>query len=223
MTKIRAIAARMTTVWTGDSNPPRAERGRAGRVLGVDQRGLRFRNLRAPSSNNHGAMCCMHMSMRCWINSSLNSGSPDSSRMRSGGRSQHALTIASDIRALIMSAPGLGHWLAVVGLVIVALPSPTGRDHHKGRWTPKVLYLGAMRSLADLGVAVELDRGETPGQVAQDVMNNKDVLTTSNLDAFHAGFFVGAQHRCVLPEVCRTDLTAYGRLRRAELTKCRRV
>ena len=38
----------------------------------------------------------------------------------------------------------------------------------------------------------ELDRGETPGTVAQDVMNNKDVLTSSNLDAYHAGFFVGA-------------------------------
>lgn len=38
----------------------------------------------------------------------------------------------------------------------------------------------------------QLDQGETPALVAQDVMNNKDVLTSSNLDAFHAGFFVGA-------------------------------
>jgi len=38
----------------------------------------------------------------------------------------------------------------------------------------------------------ELDQGETPGQVALDVMSNKDVLTSSNLDAFHSAFFVGA-------------------------------
>jgi Protein of unknown function (DUF732) len=36
----------------------------------------------------------------------------------------------------------------------------------------------------------ELDKGEIPAQVAQDVLNNKDVLTSSNLDAYHAGFFV---------------------------------
>jgi hypothetical protein len=35
-------------------------------------------------------------------------------------------------------------------------------------------------------VCTELDRGETPQQVAQDVMN------ISNLDPFHAGYFVGA-------------------------------
>ena len=46
----------------------------------------------------------------------------------------------------------------------------------------------------------ELDRGETPGQVAQDVMNNKDVLTSSNLDAFHAGFFVGASIGAYCPK-----------------------
>ncbi|HTZ12151.1 MAG TPA: DUF732 domain-containing protein [Mycobacterium sp.] len=35
-------------------------------------------------------------------------------------------------------------------------------------------------------VCSELDHGETPQQVAQDVMN------VSNLDPFHAGYFVGA-------------------------------
>ena len=49
-----------------------------------------------------------------------------------------------------MSAPGLGHWLAVLGLVIVALPSPAGRDHHKGRWTPKVLSLWSHAKACDL-------------------------------------------------------------------------
>ncbi|MGO8771501.1 MAG: DUF732 domain-containing protein [Mycobacterium sp.] len=46
----------------------------------------------------------------------------------------------------------------------------------------------------------ELDQGETPGQVAQDVMNNKDVLTSSNLDAFHAAFFVGASIGAYCPQ-----------------------
>jgi len=35
-------------------------------------------------------------------------------------------------------------------------------------------------------VCQELDQGETPQQVAQDVIN------VSNLDPFHAGYFVGA-------------------------------
>jgi len=35
-------------------------------------------------------------------------------------------------------------------------------------------------------VCTELDRGETEDQVAQDVMN------VSNLDPYHAGYFVGA-------------------------------
>ncbi|WP_424738293.1 DUF732 domain-containing protein [Mycobacterium sp.] len=46
----------------------------------------------------------------------------------------------------------------------------------------------------------ELDRGETPTTVAQDVMNNKDVLTSSNLDAYHAGFFVGASIAAYCPK-----------------------
>ena len=46
----------------------------------------------------------------------------------------------------------------------------------------------------------ELDRGETPDQVAQDVMDNKDVLTNSNLDAYHAGFFVGASIAAYCPQ-----------------------
>jgi hypothetical protein len=44
----------------------------------------------------------------------------------------------------------------------------------------------------------ELDKGETPAQVAQDVM--KDALTSSNLDAYHAGFFVGASIAAYCPK-----------------------
>ena len=46
----------------------------------------------------------------------------------------------------------------------------------------------------------ELDKGEVPAQVAHDVMNNKDVLTSSNLDGFHAGFFVGASIAAYCPQ-----------------------
>ena len=49
-------------------------------------------------------------------------------------------------------------------------------------------------------VCTELDNGETPTTVAQDVMNNKDVLTSSNLDAHDAGFFVGASIGAYCPE-----------------------
>jgi hypothetical protein len=46
----------------------------------------------------------------------------------------------------------------------------------------------------------ELDRGETPRQVARDVKNDKDVLTASNLDAYHAAFFVGASIATYCPK-----------------------
>ncbi|MBI2695186.1 DUF732 domain-containing protein [Mycobacterium nebraskense] len=49
-------------------------------------------------------------------------------------------------------------------------------------------------------VCAELDQGETPVQVLQDVMNNQDVLTNSNLDEFHTGFFVGASIGAYCPK-----------------------
>jgi hypothetical protein len=49
-------------------------------------------------------------------------------------------------------------------------------------------------------VCAELDQGETPAQVAEDAMNNKDVLANSNLDDFHAGFFVGASINAYCPK-----------------------
>jgi hypothetical protein len=48
--------------------------------------------------------------------------------------------------------------------------------------------------------AQNLIRGETPAQVAQDVMNYKDVVSSSNLDAYHAGFFVGASIAAYCPK-----------------------
>lgn len=46
----------------------------------------------------------------------------------------------------------------------------------------------------------EVDHGETPRTVAHDVMHNNDVLTNSNLNAFHAGFFVGASIAAYCPQ-----------------------
>ncbi len=46
----------------------------------------------------------------------------------------------------------------------------------------------------------ELDKGETPIQVVEHVMNNEDVLTSSNLDDYHAGFFVGASIAAYCPK-----------------------
>ena len=43
-------------------------------------------------------------------------------------------------------------------------------------------------------VCNELNHGETPAQVASDVMNN------SSLDAYHAGYFVGASIRAYCPK-----------------------
>ena len=43
-------------------------------------------------------------------------------------------------------------------------------------------------------VCDELNHGETPAQVASDVMNN------SSLDAYHAGYFVGVSIRAYCPK-----------------------
>ncbi len=43
-------------------------------------------------------------------------------------------------------------------------------------------------------VCDELDHGETPAQVASDVMKN------SSLDGYHAGYFVGASIRAYCPK-----------------------
>ncbi len=68
--------------------------------------------------------------------------------------------------------------------------------------TSKGITFGSPEVMIAAGhvACTQLDQGETPAQVAQDVMNNKDVLTTSNLDGFHAGFFVGASIGAYCPE-----------------------
>lgn len=49
-------------------------------------------------------------------------------------------------------------------------------------------------------VCTELDQGETAAQVAEDAMNNKDVLTSSNLDTYHAALFVSASVTAYCPK-----------------------
>jgi Protein of unknown function (DUF732) len=68
--------------------------------------------------------------------------------------------------------------------------------------TSKGITFGSPEVMIAAGhvVCAELDRGETPSQAAQDVMNNKDVLTSSSLDGFHAGFFVGASIAAYCPQ-----------------------
>lgn len=105
--------------------------------------------------------------------------------------------------------------LAARLVLIVALPGLMGAAASTAHADPAdadAKFLGALGSegiafsspevmiAAGHVACTELDQGETPGQVAQDVMNNKDVLTTSNLDAVHAGFFVGASIAAYCPK-----------------------
>ncbi len=68
--------------------------------------------------------------------------------------------------------------------------------------TSKGITFGSPEVMIAAGhvACAELDRGETPTTVVQDVMNNQDVLTSSNLDAYHAGFFVGASIGAYCPQ-----------------------
>ena len=87
----------------------------------------------------------------------------------------------------------------VATLVAVTLPGPLGAGVSTARaGANDDKFLTALRSqgivyqsaaaavAAGHLVCTDIEHGETPTQVAQDVMNS------SNLDAFHAGYFVGA-------------------------------
>ncbi len=105
--------------------------------------------------------------------------------------------------------------LAACVVLVVALLGPPGAAASTAHADPTDIdthYLAALSShdityaspevmiAAGHVACTQLDQGETPAQVAQDVMNNKDVLTTSNLDAYHAGFFVGASISAYCPK-----------------------
>lgn len=94
---------------------------------------------------------------------------------------------------------GLGVPTLVATLVMVALLGPLGAAAPTARADPNDdKFLAALRSQginyrsaataisAGHSVCTALDHGEAPSQVAQDMMNS------SNLDGFHAGYFVGA-------------------------------
>ncbi len=89
--------------------------------------------------------------------------------------------------------------LCIRGVLLVALLGPLGAATSPAHADSKdEEFLAALRSqgityqsaaaaiAAGHSVCTELDQGRTPNQVAQDVMN------ASNLDGFHAGYFVGA-------------------------------
>lgn len=105
--------------------------------------------------------------------------------------------------------------LAACVVLVVALLGPPGAPASTAHADPADADAKFLAALSSRGITyespevmiaagrvacTELDQGETPGQVAQDVMNNKDVLTSSNLDAFHAGFFVGASIGAYCPK-----------------------
>jgi Protein of unknown function (DUF732) len=105
--------------------------------------------------------------------------------------------------------------LAACVVLVVALLGPSGAAASTAHADPADSDAKFLAALSAKGITfaspevmiaaghvacTELDQGETPTTVAQDVMNNKDVLTSSNLDAYHAGFFVGASIGAYCPE-----------------------
>ena len=105
--------------------------------------------------------------------------------------------------------------LAACVVLVVALLGPPGAAAATAHADPADVDAKFLAALSSHGITygspevmiaaghvacTELDQGETLAQVAQDVMNNKDVLTSSNLDAFHAGFFVGASISAYCPK-----------------------
>ncbi|HYB36901.1 MAG TPA: DUF732 domain-containing protein [Mycobacterium sp.] len=99
--------------------------------------------------------------------------------------------------------------LAARVVLVVALLGPLGAAASTAHADPADVdakFLAALRSQGiayvspQVGIAAghavcrELDQGETPTQVAQDVMNS------SNLDGFHAGYFVGASIGAYCPK-----------------------
>lgn len=92
------------------------------------------------------------------------------------------------VRTLVMVAT-----LAMLALLGPVGAAPTARAHPNddeflaALQAKDITYQSAdAATVAGHLVCSELDQGETPGQVAQDVINNSD------LDPYHAGYFVGA-------------------------------
>jgi hypothetical protein len=98
--------------------------------------------------------------------------------------------------------------LAACGVLVVALLAASTADADPADVDAKFLAALDSRGITHASPEVmiaaghvactELDKGEPPARVAQDVM--KDVLTSSNLDAYHAGFFVGVSIAAYCPK-----------------------
>ncbi len=92
--------------------------------------------------------------------------------------------------------PALSWWSRCwAPLGAVADGDPNDERHLAGLRSQGIAYASPEVAIAAGHAAcTELDNGETPTQVAQDVM------TSSNLDTFHAGYFVGASIGAYCPK-----------------------
>jgi Protein of unknown function (DUF732) len=109
--------------------------------------------------------------------------------------------IPSPSRVLSLSAACVVLVVALLGPLGVAASTahadPANVDE---RFLAALTSHGITFTSSEVGIAAghlacdKLDGGETPTQVAQDVMNS------SNLDAFHAGYFVGASIGAYCPK-----------------------
>lgn len=102
-----------------------------------------------------------------------------------------ACTRSMDLGALALAMVAALAAVTLLGPLGAAVPiaraQPTDDDFLAALQAKGITYRSGDAAIAAGHlVCSELDQGETPAQVAQDVINNSD------LDAYHAGYFVGA-------------------------------
>lgn len=101
--------------------------------------------------------------------------------------------IRSPGRALSRFAAGVVLVVALLGSLGVAASSTARAESNDASFLAALRSHGLSYPSSEVAIAyahlvcTRLDRGETPTQVANDMLNN-----SGNLDRFHAGFFVGA-------------------------------
>jgi hypothetical protein len=89
--------------------------------------------------------------------------------------------------------------LAALVPLVATIPiahADAGDDAFLAALNAKGIHFGTTEQAVVAGheVCDELDNGKNPGQVASNVMNNTD------LDGYHAGYFVGASIRAYCPK-----------------------
>ncbi|MCV7379038.1 DUF732 domain-containing protein [Mycobacterium alsense] len=103
----------------------------------------------------------------------------------------------ASVRAALLAALLAGPAAAVAPLAATApaAHADAADDAFLAALHAKGIYFGSPQQAIISGheVCDELDIGKTPNQVAQSVMSNTD------LDGFHAGYFVGASIRAYCP------------------------